>query len=43
MPKEDGPFKIIEKINGNAFKVELPSEYIVSTTFNVYELSLFDV
>jgi hypothetical protein len=43
MPKEDGPFQIIEKINGNAYKVELPSEYRVTTTFNEYEFSLFDM
>jgi hypothetical protein len=43
MPKEDGSFQIIEKINGNAYKVELPSEYRVTTTFNEYEFSLFDM
>jgi hypothetical protein len=37
------PFQIIEKINDNAYKVELISEYDISATFNVSELSLFDV
>ena len=39
----DGPYQILEKINDNAYKVDLPGEYNVSTTFNVAELSLFDV
>jgi len=30
-------------INDNAYKVDLPSEYNVSVTFNVTDLSLFDV
>ena len=43
MPRGDGPYQIIEKINDNAYKVDLPGEYGVSTTFNVSDLSLFDV
>ena len=39
----DGPFQILEKINDNAYKVDLPGEYNVSATFNVVDLSLFDV
>ena len=42
-PREDGPFQILEKINDNAYKVDLPGEYNVSSTFNVGDLSLFDV
>jgi hypothetical protein len=38
MPRADGPFKIIEKINDNAYKLELPSESGVSPTFNVADL-----
>ena len=33
---------MIEKINDNAYKLDLPSEYQVSATFNVTDLSLFD-
>jgi len=35
MPRADGPFWIIEKVkvNDNAYKVDLPSDYNVSTTF----------
>ena len=42
-PREDGSFQILEKINDNAYKVDLPGEYNVSSTFNVADLSLFDV
>ena len=42
-PRGDGPFKVLEKINDNAYKIDLPSEYNVSATFNVSDLSLFDV
>jgi len=31
------------RINNNAYKVNLPGEYSVSATFNVSNLSLFDV
>ena len=33
----------MEKINDNAYKIDLPGEYNVSATFNVSDLSLFDV
>jgi len=39
MPRSDGPFEIIEKIGPNSYKVDLPSEYGVSATFNVANLS----
>jgi hypothetical protein len=35
MPRADGPFKIIEKINDNVYKLELPPEFRVSPTFNI--------
>jgi hypothetical protein len=35
----DGPFKILQRIGDNAYKVELPGDYGVSTTFNVKVLS----
>lgn len=38
MPRVDGPFKILEKINDNAYKLELPSEFGVSPTFNISDL-----
>ncbi|WVZ58317.1 hypothetical protein U9M48_008598 [Paspalum notatum var. saurae] len=39
MPRADGPFKIIEKINDNAYKLELPPEFGVSPTFNIADLT----
>ena len=38
MPCADGPFKIVEKINDNAYKLELPPEFGVSPTFNISDL-----
>ncbi|GJW49330.1 putative reverse transcriptase domain, zinc finger, CCHC-type, aspartic peptidase domain protein [Tanacetum coccineum] len=38
-PRADGPFRILQKINDNAYKVELPGHYGVSDTFNVADLS----
>lgn len=39
MPRGDGPFRVLERINNNAYKLELPGEYGVSATFNVSNLS----
>jgi len=39
MPRVDGPFKILERLNDNTYKVNLPSDYGVSATFNVADLS----
>jgi hypothetical protein len=38
MSRADGPFKILEKINDNAYKLELPLEFGVSPTFNISDL-----
>ena len=38
MPRADGPFKILAKINDNAYKLELPPEFGVSSTFNISDL-----
>jgi hypothetical protein len=38
MPRADGPFKILEKINDNVYKLELPLEFGVSSTFNISDL-----
>lgn len=43
IPRGYGPFQVIEKINDNAYRLELPGEYNVSSTFNFSDLSLFDV
>lgn len=36
MLREDGPFQILKRINVNAYKVDLPDEYGVKATFNVF-------
>lgn len=42
-PRGDGPFQVIQRINDNAYKLDLPGEYQVSSTFNVADLSPYDV
>ena len=39
MPRDDGPFEVLERVNDNAYKVNLPRDYRVSATFNVVDLS----
>ena len=39
MPRSDGPFEVFEKIGPNAYKIDLPGDYGVSTTFNMADLS----
>jgi hypothetical protein len=43
MPRGDGPFQVLKRINDNAYKIDLPGEYQVSATFNVSDLSPCDV
>jgi len=39
MPRTDGPFKALKRVNNNAYKVNLPNDYGVSAAFNVADLS----
>jgi hypothetical protein len=36
-----GPFKILAKINDNAYKLELPPKFGVSPSFNISDLRLY--
>jgi hypothetical protein len=35
MPRADGLFKVLEKINENAYKLDLPADFGVSPIFNI--------
>ena len=39
MPRVDGPFEVLERVNDNAYKVSLPEDYGALATFNVADLS----
>lgn len=39
MPRAEGPYKVLEKFGENVYKLEFPSDYEVSATFNVEYLS----
>ena len=41
MPRVDGPFQILRKINDNAYQLDLEGKYDISTSFNVADLSPF--
>ena len=38
-PKADGSFRVLKKVGGNAYKIELPKNYGVSPIFNMADLS----
>jgi hypothetical protein len=42
LPRADGPFKVLECYNNNAYKIDIPRDkYNVSDIFNVKDLSPF--
>ncbi|KAL1217924.1 hypothetical protein V5N11_001815 [Cardamine amara subsp. amara] len=41
LPRVDGPFTILEKINDNAYKIDLQGKYSVSSSFNVADIIPF--
>ena len=40
-PRGDRPFQVLERINDNAYKIDIPGEYGVSSSFNVVDLIPF--
>jgi hypothetical protein len=42
LPRADGPFKVLQRIGENAYKIELPGEYGLSATFNVSDLAPYE-
>ena len=40
-PRGDGSFRVLQRVNDNAYKLELLGEYNVSVTFNVADLNPF--
>jgi len=40
-PRGDDPFQVLERINNNAYRLDLPEEYGVSNTFNIPDLVPF--
>ena len=39
MPRAMGPYQILDKYRDNAFKIDLPAEYGISSTFNIGDLT----
>jgi hypothetical protein len=38
MPRDDGPFKVLKKVNENAYKLDLSADFGVTPTFNIADL-----
>jgi hypothetical protein len=41
MPRADGPSKVFKKINENAYKLDLPTDFGVSPIFNIADLKSY--
>ena len=40
-PRGDRPFQVLERISDNGYKIDIPGEYGVSSSFNVSDLAPF--
>ena len=43
MPRGDGPFQVLKRINDNAYELDMPDTYLGSHTFNISDLTHFSV
>ena len=43
MPRGDGPFQVLKRINDNAYELDMPDRYLGSHTFNISDLTPFSV
>ena len=41
MPRGDGPFQVIKRINDNAYELDMPDAFLGSHTFNISDLTPF--
>ena len=41
MPRANGPFEILERVNDNVYKANLPKDYVFLATFSIANLSPF--
>ena len=39
MPRGDGPFQVLKRINNNAYELDMPDTFLGSHTFNVSDLT----
>jgi len=43
MPREEGPFQVLKRINDNAYELDMPDMFLGSHTFNINDLTPFPV
>ena len=43
MPRGDGPFQVLKRINDNAYELDMSDTFLGSHTFNISDLTLFSV
>jgi len=41
MPRGDGPFQVLKRINDNAYELDMPNTFLGSHTFNISDLTPF--